>query len=86
MISYNQAMGHSLKKIPPEFESLPVEERIRYVQDLWDYITNDSSSIQVSEEHKHILDERLKDYKEDPDAGRPWREVREELLSKLRKR
>jgi hypothetical protein len=32
------------------------------------------------------LDERLKDYKEHPDSGRPWEEVREELLSKLRKR
>ena len=79
-------MGHSLKTLPQEFESLPVEERIRYVQDLWDYITGDASSIQVPEEHRRILDERLKDYNESPDSGRPWGEVREELLDKLRKR
>ena len=79
-------MGHSLKTVPPEFESLPVEERIRYVQDLWDYITNDSLSIPVPEEHKRILDERLRDYRKNSDSCRPWGEVREELLSKLRKR
>ncbi len=65
-------MSHSLKTVPPEFESLPVEEQICYVQDLWDYITNDSSSIQIPEKHKRILDERMKDYKENPDSGRPW--------------
>jgi len=79
-------MGYSLKSVPPEFESLPVVERIRYVQDLWDYITNNSQSIPVPEEHKRILDDRLKVYRENPDPGRPWGEVREELLSKLRKR
>lgn len=60
-------------------------ERIRYVQDLWDYIMNHSQSIPVPEEHKRILDERLKAYRENPDPGRPWGEVREELLGKLRK-
>jgi len=79
-------MGHSLKTVPPEFESLSVEERICYVQDLWDYITSDSLSIPVAEEHKHILDERLSDYRKNPDSGRPWEEVREELLGKLRER
>ena len=79
-------MGYSLKSVPPEFESLPVVERIRYVQDLWDYITNHSQSIPVPEEHKRILDDRLKAYRENPDPGRPWEDVREELLGKLRKR
>ena len=86
MIGYNRRMRHSLKTVPPEFESLPVEERIRYVQHLWDYIVTGSQSVPVPEEHKRILDERLKDYKEHPDSGRPWEEVREELLGKLRKR
>ena len=86
MLNYNLTMGSPLKAIPPEFESLSLEERIRYVQDLWDYITNDSPSIPVPEEHKRVLDERLKAYRENPDAGRPWGEVREELLDKLRER
>ena len=86
MLSYNLVMGSPLKAIPPEFESLSVEERIRYVQDLWDYIISDSPSIPVPEEHKRVLDERLKAYRENPDAGRPWGEVREELLDKLRER
>lgn len=82
MRDYNWIMGSPLKAIPPEFESLSMEERIRYVQDLWDYIASDPQSIPVPEEHKRILDERLKTYRENPDAGRPWGAVREELLSK----
>ena len=38
-----------------------------------------------TEEHKRILDDRLKADRENPDPERPWGEVREELLGKLRK-
>jgi hypothetical protein len=36
-------------------------------------------------EHRRIVDERLASYRADPESGRDWREVRDELLAKFRK-
>lgn len=71
-------------KIPPEFDAVPKEQRIAFVQELWDRIARDPSSVPVPREHKRILDERLDAYRANPHAGRPWSEVRDRLLAKLR--
>jgi putative addiction module component (TIGR02574 family) len=72
--------------VPPEFDAASKEERIEFVQDLWDRIAQDQSSVPVPDSHKRILDARLDAYQPNPHAGRPWNELREELLSKLRPR
>ena len=71
--------------IPPEFDSARSEERIEFVQELWDRIAQNPESVAVPDEHKRILDERLDAYEADPRAGRAWSEVRDELLQKLRR-
>jgi hypothetical protein len=40
--------------------------------------------VPIPDEHKRILDERLKNYAASPLAGKPWNEVRDQLLAKLR--
>ena len=70
--------------IPQEFKDLPVQSRIEYVQDLWDFIVEGAEDIPVPESHKRILDSRAAAYDAAPDNGKPWVEVRENLLSKLR--
>lgn len=70
-------------KIPSEFDIAPKNQRIGYVQELWDRIAQDPESVPIPEEHKRILDERLNAYRENPQAGRPWDEVREEILASL---
>ena len=70
--------------IPQEFKDLPIQGRIEYVQDLWDFIVEGPEDILVPESHKRILDERLAAYDAGPNNGKPWAEVRESLLSKLR--
>lgn len=72
-------------KIPPEFDNAPKEERIAFVQELWDRIVQDAERVPVPPEHHKILEERLKEYRENPKAGRPWSEVREQLLAKFGK-
>jgi putative addiction module component (TIGR02574 family) len=72
-------------KVPPEFDKAPKEQRIAFVQELWDRIARDPERVPVPEEHKRILDERLKEYRSNPTAGRPWSEVRDQLLAKLRR-
>jgi putative addiction module component (TIGR02574 family) len=72
-------------KVPPEFDKAPKEQRIAFVQELWDRIAQDPERVPVPTEHQRILDERLKEYRSNPKAGRPWSEVRDQLLAKLRK-
>ncbi len=43
-------------------------------------ITN--QNIEISDEHKTILDQRLKDHQENPTSGRNWTEIKAELSSK----
>lgn len=71
-------------KVPPEFDALSSEEQITYVQDLWDRIAQQPERVAIPDEHKRIVEERLREYAANPDLGRPWSEVRDELLAKLR--
>lgn len=70
--------------VPPEFDSVPKDERIEFVQELWDRIAADPERVPLPSEHEQILDKRLNAYRANPKPGRPWSEVRDELLSKLR--
>lgn len=49
---------------------LPVEERIRIVEDLWDSIAADQKSLPLTTEQKAELDQRLDAYEADGNSGR----------------
>jgi len=70
--------------IPPDFDSAPKTQRIAFVQELWDRIARDPTSVPFPEHHRRLLDERLDEHRSNPTAGSPWSEVRERLLAKLR--
>jgi putative addiction module component (TIGR02574 family) len=53
---------------PPGFDDLSVDDQIAYVQSLWDRIAATPDQVPVPEWHRDVLDERLKDYKADPEA------------------
>lgn len=50
----------------PEISKLSTPEKILLVEDLWDNISADDSSIPVPESHKTELDKRLKRYQSAP--------------------
>jgi putative addiction module component (TIGR02574 family) len=77
-------MSNTKLSIPPEFDAVPKEQRIAFVQELWDRIAQDPENVPIPEHHKRILDERLNAYRANPRPGRSWAEVREQLLAKLR--
>lgn len=77
-------MGNALPLPPPGFDELNIDEQIEYVQALWDRIAAREEVVPVPDWHREILDERLADLEANPDAGRPWEEVRAELLKKPR--
>ena len=59
---------------------LPINERLRFVQEIWDSITQTPVLIPLTGAEKRELDRRLEAYKRDPESGRPWDEVKSSLL------
>ena len=60
---------------------LSVAERIRLVQDIWDSVSEFPEAVPLTDSQKQLLDERLKDLEDDPDAGSPWPEVKARILA-----
>lgn len=79
-------MAQTLPIPPPGFDDLPVEEKLDYVQSLWDRIAARPEEIPVPDWHRQVLDARLAAYRADTQKGKPWEEVREEVLRQLRER
>jgi putative addiction module component (TIGR02574 family) len=76
-------MAKTLPLPPPGFEELSVEEQIDYIQSLWERIAAHPEDIPVPDWHRKIIEERLADLDENPDAGIPWEEVRETMKKHL---
>jgi len=74
-------MAQPVPNPPPGFDALSVDEKIDYVESLWDQIVA-NSDIPVPEWQRELLRERLEAYRADPTVGRPWSDVRAELQRK----
>ena len=70
--------------LPAGFDALTVEEQIDYVQSLWDLIAAQPEQVPVPDWHREILKERLASYQANPDQGRSWDQVEQELTEELR--
>ena len=68
---------------PPGFEDLSPDEKVQYVQDLWDYVVADASKVRVPDWHRGIIAERLAEYRAAPNEGKSWAQVRDRLLLEL---
>ena len=61
---------------------LPLNERIRLVEDLWDSIASDQSALPLTPEQEAELGRRLDAYEADGNLGRPV----EDAIAEIRKR
>jgi len=64
-------------------KDLPIAEKVRLVEDLWDSIASDQESLPLTQEQRDELDRRLAAYEADGDIGRPAAEVVKDLRSRL---
>ncbi len=62
---------------------LPIEERIRLVEDLWDSIAAEQSALPLTEAQQRELDRRLDDYESDGNPGRRAGEAIADIRSRL---
>ncbi|MEX0836386.1 MAG: addiction module protein [Nitriliruptor sp.] len=57
-------------------------DRLELIGQLWQSIEVDE--LEVTQAERDLLDDRLADLRNDPDAGRSWGEVEAELRSRFR--
>jgi len=61
---------------------LSIPERIQLVEDIWDTIATEAEAIELTEDEKRIIDQRLEAYHRNPDLGSPWEDVYKRILSR----
>lgn len=63
--------------------NLPIDERIKLVQDLWDSISIDQNKLSLSDEQKEELDRRIDAFEIDKCKGRLAKDVLADARQKL---
>ena len=62
----------SAQAITESFRTLPADAKVRLLQALWDQIAEESDSVALSESHRQLLDERLRQHEENPEDVEQW--------------
>jgi len=66
-----------------KLSKLPIDERIKLVEELWDSIAAEQKALPLTEEQKTELDRRLDAYEADGNRGRLATEAIAEIRRKL---
>lgn len=61
---------------------LSIPERIQLVEDVWDTIVTEAEAIELTEDEKKVIDERLEAYHRNPNSGSPWEDVYKKIVNK----
>jgi len=61
--------------------ALSIPERIQLVEDIWDTIATEAQAIELTEDEKRLIDERLEAYHRNPELGSPWQDVYKKIDS-----
>ena len=69
---------------PAGFDNLPKLEQIRYLQTLWDRISETPGHVPARESHLNLAQERLAEHRQDPSRVRPARGVVDRLRQRMR--
>lgn len=77
-MEYGRTMNANLRK-------LPLNERIRLVEDLWDSIAADSAAMPLTDAQRVELHKRIEEDNAHPDDVTPWEQVKASILARLGK-
>jgi putative addiction module component (TIGR02574 family) len=64
---------------PERIRDLTPAERIELIDLLWDSFHDDPDAVPLTEAQRLEVRRRLTEHERDPDAARPWPEIRAEL-------
>lgn len=76
-------MNASLKSLG--IDRLGIEERLTLVEEIWDSIAADSSSVPLTEPQRIELQKRIEEDNAHPDDVTPWDQVKASTLARLGK-
>jgi putative addiction module component (TIGR02574 family) len=76
-------MARPLPMPPPGFDDLSVEDKIDYVQSLWDRVAADADRAPLHEWQQQLLEERLASHHAAAGEARPWEDVLDGLERRL---
>jgi putative addiction module component (TIGR02574 family) len=62
-----------------EVLQLPIPERIRIVEAIWDSIAANPEAVELTDQQRAELDRRLEELDKNPDEGSSWAEVRRRI-------
>ena len=62
--------------------ALPVPERLQLVEEIWNSIAEAPEALQLTEEDKRLIDERLEARRRNPSAGSPWQEACARIIAR----
>jgi putative addiction module component (TIGR02574 family) len=65
----------------PELDQLPADEKMMLAAELWSEATADEKEIEPDPQIVAILDERMAEYRKNPESAIPWEEVKRRLLN-----
>jgi putative addiction module component (TIGR02574 family) len=69
---------------PPGFDELSPDEKLEYIQALWDHFSEHPEEVPVPDWHRQIVAERVAAQRHGEMTSRRWSAIREELLARLR--
>ncbi|MDX1971639.1 MAG: addiction module protein [Candidatus Sumerlaeia bacterium] len=62
--------------------ALPVQERIKLVEDIWDSIASEGIVMEPNVQEKRMIEERMAAFHLDPESGSSWEDVKRRILEK----
>ncbi|MBI2196983.1 MAG: addiction module protein [Candidatus Rokubacteria bacterium] len=68
-----------MKNVLEDILSLSVAERLQLVEDIWDSIAAHPEAVPVTEAQRKELARRKRAHTRNPEAAKPWEEVRARL-------
>ncbi len=72
-----------MTQIMKDIMKLSIPERILMVEAIWDSIAENDDKLELSNNTKQILDERLAAHEDNPNAGSSWEDVKARIKSSI---
>jgi putative addiction module component (TIGR02574 family) len=71
------------RQLVEAFRRLPVDERARLVEELWEEVAREFEQRPLSDAERRLLDERIRQHQETPTDVEPWETARDDILRDL---
>lgn len=65
----------------PDLKKLTLQEKLALAGELWDEVASSEECLPPRRDHVQFLEERLAEYKRNPEDVSPWEEVKRRILA-----